>query len=384
LPPEIINLMKLSKKIRNIMKEERLMFVYRGAVTNENSESLLMLLEKEMEESDFGFPGRKRLFLFVLESLQNVSRHSSRQSEGDMSLVIYSRTDRGYRVTTANVIAREDSLPLKEQLDLLNSMDAEGIKSLYLKKLLNEGFSEKGGAGLGLIEMARKSGNRLDYDFIDIDDDSLYFVLSKMVEQGEEVNSRDSLKVTDTDGKRVVDLERMMAENRIAMIWSGPVTSGLGKNVISFTETRMNETDIGLKARRKMFSIMMESLQIITRYNPGQEAAEMFGMPLAMIVSEDEGMRFTTGNLIANNQLPRLLDNLEQINSYDRKGLKGFYRNLLSEKDPSEDQTGMMSLVDMARRSGYKLEYDFERINETYSYYVISVFVDLISKKARP
>lgn len=357
------------------------MFVYRGTVTNENSESLLMLLEKEMEESNFGSPGRKRLFLFVLESLQNVSRHSSRQSDRDMSLVIYSKTDKGYRVTTANVITREESLPLKEQLDLLNSMDAEGIKNLYLQKLIGEGFSDKGGAGLGLIEMARKAGNRLDYDFIDIDGDNLYFILSKKVEQGGEVSTQEEPRTeTGPDGKRVVYLERMMADNGIAMIWSGPVTSGIGKNVLSFTETRMNETDIGLKARRKMFSIMMESLQIIARYNPGNEEAEKYGMPLAMLVSEDGGMKFTTGNLISENQLTLLLDNLEQINSYDRKGLKGFYRNLLSDKDLSGDQTGVMSLVDIARRSGYKLEYDFERINETYSYYVISVFVDLMSK----
>ena len=59
--------------------KERLMFVYRGVVTNENSVPLLMLLEKEMENSEFGFVGRKRLFMFVLESLQNVSRHSDQR-----------------------------------------------------------------------------------------------------------------------------------------------------------------------------------------------------------------------------------------------------------------------------------------------------------------
>ena len=376
--------MKLSAKVRNIIKEERLMFVYRGTVTNDSSESLLMMLEQEMEKSNFGSPGRKRLFLFVLESLQNVSRHSSRQSEGEMSLVIFSKTDNGYRVTTANVIAREESLPLKAQLDLMNGMDAEGIRNLYLQKLVNEGFSDKGGAGLGLIEMARKSGNRLDYDFIDIDGDNLYFILSKKVEQGGEVSRPDDHgSEKSPDGKRVVALERMMAENGIAMIWSGPISSGIGENVLSFTETRMNEADIGLKSKRKMLSIMMESLQVIARYNPESGEAGEYGMPMAMLVSEDGGMKFTAGNLISDNQLAQLVDNLQQINSYDARGLKGFYRKLLSEKDLPDDQTGLMSLTDIARRSGHKLEYDFERINENSSYYVISVFVDLISKTSR-
>lgn len=366
------------------MMEERLMFVYRGTITNENSESLLMLLEKEMEESDFGFPGRKRLFMFVLESLQNVSRHSTGQSEGDMSFVIYSKTDNGYRVTTANVIGKEDSLGLREQLDLLNSMDAAGIKNLYLKKLISEGFSEKGGAGLGLIEMARKSGSRLDYDFIDIDGDRLYFIISKMVEQQEEIISQDSRAAVASDGRRVVMLGRMMAREGIAMIWSGPVTPGIGKNVLSFTETRINETDMGLKARRKMFSIMIESLQNISRYNPGSELAAKYGKPFVMIVSEDGGMKFTTGNLIEKNQLTDLLENLKRINSYDRKGLKGFYRKLLSDMDTCTDKTGLMGLVDMARKSGHKLEYDFEEVNDTYSYYMLSAFVDPASKGVLP
>ena len=89
------------------------MFVYRGVVTNENSVSLLMLLEKEMESSDFNFVARKRLFMFVLESLQNVSRHSKVQEHADMSLVVYSKTDSGYTVTTGNVIANESTADLK-------------------------------------------------------------------------------------------------------------------------------------------------------------------------------------------------------------------------------------------------------------------------------
>lgn len=51
--------MELSKRVREIMMEDRLMFVYRGVVTNQNSEALLLLLEKEMEQSEFGFVGRK-------------------------------------------------------------------------------------------------------------------------------------------------------------------------------------------------------------------------------------------------------------------------------------------------------------------------------------
>ena len=141
--------------------EDRLMFVYRGVVTNQNSEALLLLLEKEMEQSAFGFVGRKRLFMFVLESLQNVSRHSVIEDTEMMSLVVYSKKKEGYTVTTANVIDRKDEPELREQLDLLNRLEAPEIRKLYREKLSTADFSSKGGAGLGLIEMAKKTGNRL-------------------------------------------------------------------------------------------------------------------------------------------------------------------------------------------------------------------------------
>ena len=365
------------------MMEERLMFVYRGIVTNENSEALLMLLEKEMEQSDFGFLGRKRLFMFVLESLQNVSRHSSRKDHGQMSLVVYSKKNRGYTVTTANVISRNDAPELREQLDLLNSLDTNGIRDLYRQKLSTTDFSEKGGAGLGLIEMAKKTGNKLDYDFIDIDNDNQYFILSKSVDSGgkSEHDSGNSEKLF--NGDNIVSLEKMMATNNIAMVWSGHLSTDIEKQFLSFTETRMSEEDLELKVRRKVFSIMVECLQNISKYNPGFEIEEELGMPIAMIISEKNGMRLTTGNLIKNDQIDSLLDKLKTVNRYDKKGLKELYRISLAGEDLKAEQTGIMGLIDIARKSGHKLDYEFEEVNSNYSYYVLSVLVDINGKENR-
>lgn len=372
--------MKLSRTVRDLMMNDNLMFVYRGIVTNENSEALLMLLEKEMEQSDFGFLGRKRLFMFVLESLQNVSRHSSRKKHGEMSLVVYSKKNSGYTVTTANVVNRKDAPELKSQLNLLNSLDADGIRDLYREKLSTTNLSEKGGAGLGLIEMAKKTGNKLDYDFVDLDEEHLYFILSKSVDSGGKGDHEILAEERQFSGKSIVTLEQMMAQNRIAMVWSGHLSSDIEKQVLSFTETRMTEDDIELKVRRKVFSIMVECLQNISKYNPGFEIEEKYGMPIAMVIAENQGMRLTTGNLIRNDQIPTLLDKLKTVNRYDKKGLKELYRISLAGIDLKAEQTGIMGLIDIARKSGHKLDYEFEEVNENYSYYVLSVLVDVNGK----
>lgn len=371
--------MELSKRVREIMMEDRLMFVYRGVVTNQNSEALLMLLEKEMEQSEFGFVGRKRLFMFVLESLQNVSRHSNGDIHDVMSLVVYSKIDNGYTVTTANVIDRSDEKELREQLDLLNKLEAKEIRSLYREKLSTTDFSKKGGAGLGLIEMAKKTGNKLDFDFVPIDDDSLYFVLSKSVDaSGTSINKGG--QTAEYSGKNIITLEKMMASNNIATVWSGHLSSDIEKQVLSFTETKMAEDDIEVKVRRKVFSIMVESLQNISKYNPGFEVEEQLGMPIAMVISEKKGMRLTTGNLIKNSKVPQMEEKLNTVNKYDKKGLKELYRISLAGEDLKAEKTGIMGLIDIARKSGHKLEYKFEAVNDEYSYYVLSVLVDINGK----
>ncbi|MEE4117179.1 MAG: SiaB family protein kinase [Marinilabiliaceae bacterium] len=372
--------MELSNKVREIMMEDRLMFVYRGVVTNQNSEALLLLLEKEMEQSEFGFIGRKRLFMFVLESLQNVSRHSVNGDSDIMSLVVYSKKDRGYTVTTANVINSADEAELREQLDLLNRLDAPEIRKLYREKLSTTDLSSKGGAGLGLIEMAKKTGNKLDYDFVPIDSDSLYFVLSKTVDTtGTSINPGGQTR--EYSGNNIISLEKMMSENRIAMVWSGHLTSDVEKQVLSFTETRMHEEDLEIKVRRRVFSIMVECLQNISKYNPGSEIEEQLGMPIAMISSEKGGMRLTTGNLIRNSKIPDMKEKLNTVNRYDKNGLKELYRISLAGEDLRAERTGIMGLIDIARKSGHKLDYRFDEINSEYSYYSLSVLVDVNGKE---
>lgn len=367
--------MDLTRRIRDKMMKERLMFVYRGVVTNANSVPLLMLLEKEMENSDFGFVGRKRLFMFVLESLQNVSRHSNKSQHANMSLVVYSKTDSGYTVTTGNVLPSSGIDDLKLKLEEINNLETKEIRNVYRQMLSTAEFSKKGGAGLGLIEMAKKTGNKLDYDFIALDDEYSYFVLSKTVDSGG-VGIHDGRKEQPFHGKSVSQLERLMAENNIYMMWSGHISSDVGKEVLSFTEAKLSEEEIESNLRKRVFSILVEILENVAKYSPGREPEEQFGMPVAMIRLEDKVYSLTTGNLVLNTKVDHLKEKLDTINKYDKVGLKELFRKSLSGQTIVSDSTGNMGLIDMARKSGSKLVYQFEKVNNLYSYYTLTVKVE--------
>jgi len=56
-------------------------------------------------------------------------------------------------------------------------MTREELKTYYLEALGSSELSAKGGAGLGMIEMARKSGNRIEYSFDPVNERMSFFSL---------------------------------------------------------------------------------------------------------------------------------------------------------------------------------------------------------------
>jgi hypothetical protein len=355
--------------------QEGHLFVYRGVVTGENSVSLLTLLEKEMERSGFGFLGRKRLFMFVLESLQNISRHSFRQRYADMSLVAYTKLDNGYTVTTSNIVPNSQVPDLRKRLTEINNLDAKEIRNVYRQMLSNAEFSNKGGAGLGLIEMVRKTGGRLDFDFVKYDEEHSYFILGKTVtSNGAETGSRE--QSMPFKGDSIADLERIMASNNIYLIWSGHVSHDVGGEVLSVAEKKLTEEDVRTTLRKRVYSILVEILENLARYNPDTGPQNKSGMPVAMLKMVKKTFFLSTGNIIRKEHVPELRQKLDTVNKFDTVGLRELFRESLSGQTFDSDSTGNLGLIDMARRSGNKLIYDFCEVDDEYSYYTLTVRVE--------
>jgi hypothetical protein len=146
--------------------------------------------------------------------------------------------------------------------------------------------------------------------------------------------------------------------------------------VVSFAETRLSEEEVGSGVRKKVFSILVEILENVARYSPGKEAEKTFGMPLAMLKWAGKIYSLTTGNLILTSDVKSLKSLLDEINRSNRDELTNLLKRSLSDQTLDSDSTGNMGLIEIARKSGAKLEYEFERINDSYSYYTITVQVD--------
>ncbi|MCJ7820392.1 MAG: SiaB family protein kinase, partial [Bacteroidales bacterium] len=327
--------MELARRLRKKLSDQRLMFAYRGEVTSDNSVLLLTLLEREMEFSEFGLLGRKRLFMFVLENLQNITRHGTSAGDEVMSLVAYTKTDDGYIVTTGNSISASDVPDLKRNLEKINHLEPDRIREAYRAMLQNSDMSSKGGAGLGLMEMARKTGNKLDYVFTPIDDDNSYFILSKTVDSGGMgVHKPENEPLF--NGSKLLALEQTMKANNIYFIWSGPLTHEISKEVLSFNEIRMQEKDLGQNLQKRVFTSLIELLQNVAQHSPGISAEQEFGLPIAMIRNTKHSYIVTSGNLIRRSDVGHLKQKLAMINKRDEEGLRKLLHTALMGQDMTQ------------------------------------------------
>jgi hypothetical protein len=83
-----------------------------------------------------------------------------------------------YWTSVGNVVDDTAKNLLMERIDELNGMDAMELKKAYKQTLREGSFSDKGGAGLGLIEIARKSSDKLDYSFDDMGNGRYFFTFN--------------------------------------------------------------------------------------------------------------------------------------------------------------------------------------------------------------
>jgi hypothetical protein len=138
----------------------------------------------EAKLDNLGEPSKikRKVYNVLVECLQNLYHHRDEMKltgidEESAAIFMIGRNDKGYNIVTGNYILTERVESLKTRIDHVNSLDREGLKILYKEVLNNDERSKKGGGGLGIIDIARKSGQDLVYDFMEIDKKYSFFSL---------------------------------------------------------------------------------------------------------------------------------------------------------------------------------------------------------------
>lgn len=168
--------MKYIYDIHKTMVDKKLILIYEGEFTQEITKSVLSMTERNLdyigEESNI----KKKVFNVMVECLQNICKHSDNVKEKEKSAIfMIGKEDNYYVITSGNYILNEHVNGLKSKLEQINSLDKEGLKVLYKELITTGSISDKGGAGLGFVDIARKSGEKLGFDFHPINEQYSFF-----------------------------------------------------------------------------------------------------------------------------------------------------------------------------------------------------------------
>ncbi|HYX06383.1 MAG TPA: SiaB family protein kinase [Bacteroidales bacterium] len=162
---------------------------YKGSITTEVINGSLEEIEAKLDEIGESSKIKKKIYNVLVESLQNLYHHVddmpddvSTQLVNKFGILVISCDDNNkYRISCGNFISSEKIKYLKDKIDKINSLSQNELKDMYKFILNHQKLSAKGGGGLGLVDIARKTGHKMEYSFMNHNNDYYFFNLDIFV-----------------------------------------------------------------------------------------------------------------------------------------------------------------------------------------------------------
>jgi hypothetical protein len=144
------------------------------------------MAEDDMKKGSVDVGTKRRVYHTMVEILQNMNRHSDEIAEANdvgRGLFMIGRKRDNYFIITSNRIKNSNIKSLKDAIELINGSSLEQLNDLYTNQLRFGKITEKGGAGLGLLDIARKTNKALQFNFLPINKFYSYFILKVVVDK---------------------------------------------------------------------------------------------------------------------------------------------------------------------------------------------------------
>lgn len=125
------------------------------------------------------------VFAIYIELAQNVRNYQTLRALGQgqtaASIITIARRDNGYAISSGNMILKEDAAPLCERIAEINGCTPEELKRRYKEQMRRDTPPDALGAGLGLLEIARRSSSPMTCAVRELDGPYVFFSLTAFI-----------------------------------------------------------------------------------------------------------------------------------------------------------------------------------------------------------
>ncbi len=374
-----INQINLAYELTKYVNEDYFEYIYRGHFTEKIAENILYLNEAQFLSKPETSVYKSRISYFLIESLQNVVRHQDFPDTDDISdesLLVIQKTNNSFFITTSNVISNKNIPKLESYLKKIKSLDSDSLKKEYQKILLDGIISEKGGGGLGIITMTRRTEGHLKYKFNKINDDYSYYYYQIQLLINEDINEVDSVnELTALD--RIIKFHKVLNSENILLNFNG---SFAFKNLKSLLPVIESHSLGGKLIKNKVFELTVKLIKNIIDFadDLSEETENEKKSRGVYLLSKENGKLFlTAGNAVLNEKTIVLGNKISIINNTSeislvkiRDYLDEFFKRDISKKPD-------INLIDMRLKNNCnKIKYGFYKINEKFSYFILQLMID--------
>lgn len=160
-------------------KDQNILLSFNGAVSQELLVEMGVLVKNQV-----GVRTRiKKLFSVFVEVSQNIMHYSAIKEKHDgkdigVGIIVFTEDEEYFYIHSGNPIKKEIGNKIKDKVDYINSLSKEELKNLYHERRKLPAESESKGAGLGLIDIVRKSENPIEYEIKPLDNQMNFLHLS--------------------------------------------------------------------------------------------------------------------------------------------------------------------------------------------------------------
>ncbi|TAF67218.1 MAG: hypothetical protein EAZ55_02545 [Cytophagales bacterium] len=160
--------------LHKLFDEDKLIFLYKGDFNQPVLIAVHNIIKNYLNRNPIPFSLYKRLNHLAIELIQNIIKHNAKEVVDQESIFMFGKENNKYLILSGNTIPTEKKEHLEYYLDYLNHLTSDKLKIFYKKSIQSVfQFDRKG--KMGLIEMAIKSANIIQYEFSRLNEKYSYF-----------------------------------------------------------------------------------------------------------------------------------------------------------------------------------------------------------------
>lgn len=173
----------------NMMEEQHIVVSFKGEISNNTLVSLAEMLKKMFASGrDKKQKFTKRLFSIFIEMAQNICLYSAKKiimddKEVGSGIIVVEQEQDHYRIKSGNMVDNAVIERISSKIDYINQLDKSELRKFYKTRLKAPREPDQKGGGVGLIVIARNSGNPIDVNLNPIDEHHTFMEISTQISE---------------------------------------------------------------------------------------------------------------------------------------------------------------------------------------------------------